>query len=400
VDPSPNAATPDALASALVDVVRELLRRSHVIGAHEIVPLLRRLTGPLGVRDAELYLLDLDQRLLVPMPPSERGAQRVDASVSGRAFRSVRPVTVAAPEGDGVRVYVPALDGAERLGVLALTAPEAVVDVAVVAALEDLASLLALLVVSKQPIGDLVARTRRVQPMDVAAEVRWMTVPPMSFQSERVGLAGVLRPAYGVAGDAFDFAVDPDVLHLAVFDAVGHTLTSARVADLALSVYRHGRREGASLDELYRRIDEVLRAEIGEDLFVTALLCRLQLDTGKLEWVCAGHPAPIRLRGTSAHELDGPRSWPLGLGGEPPPLGWHDLEPGDRIVLYSDGVLDARLPGREAFGAERLADHLGRVGGTEEVPAETLRRLANEIQDLTVELPDDFTLVVVHWTGA
>lgn len=76
-----------------------------------------------------------------------------------------------------------------------------------------------------------------------------MTTPDLA-------LAGILELAYDVGGDSFDYALDGHVLHLAVFDAMGHGLKAATMATIVVATYRHGRRSGASLPDLYMHMDE------------------------------------------------------------------------------------------------------------------------------------------------
>jgi hypothetical protein len=319
----------------------------------------------------------------------------VQGTLAGRAFRSVQ--AVSAPVEAGVRLRVPLLDGADRFGVLSVTVDrhndEVVRDVT------DIASLVALLVAAKADIDDLFARTARVDKLTLSGELRRSDLRPLSFTSPRISVAAIMQPAYRIAGDAFDYLVNGDVLHAAVFDAVGHTLHSTRVANLALGANRHARREGMPLEQLHPYIDLQLRQEVDRAEFVTALLTELELSTGHLRWICAGHPSPLRLRGTATHELNGPRSLPLGLNGKPPAVGAEPLEPGDRIVLYTDGVIEARMPDGEQFGLRRFADHLGRAQLSKEPPPETLRRLGETFTGAGVQVRDDVTVMVVSWPG-
>ena len=103
-------------------------------------------------------------------------------------------------------------------------------------------SITAALVVSKSSYGDNLVLTRRLRDMDLAAEMRWSMLPPLTFTNDRVALAGMLEPAYEIAGDAFDYAVNGDVAHVAIIDAMGHGLEASRMANLAVGSYRHSRR--------------------------------------------------------------------------------------------------------------------------------------------------------------
>jgi hypothetical protein len=117
----------------------------------------------------------------------------------------------------------------------------------------------------------------------------WWLLPPLTFACPQLSVAGVLEPAYEVAGDTFDYAVDPGVANLAVFDGVGHGLRSAQLAVVAVAAYRHARRAGRSLGDICEQIDQVLMQTSGGQAFSTAGLAQLDTISGALRWVNAGH---------------------------------------------------------------------------------------------------------------
>jgi serine phosphatase RsbU (regulator of sigma subunit) len=109
----------------------------------------------------------------------------------------------------------------------------------------------------------------------------------------QVAAAGILEPAYDVAGDSFDYALNDDVLHVAVIDAMGHGLNAAVLATVAIGAYRHARRADVGLAELYGFMDAAIDDQFGPDHLVTAQMMRLDVRSGHLQWVNAGHPAPL-----------------------------------------------------------------------------------------------------------
>jgi serine phosphatase RsbU (regulator of sigma subunit) len=133
--------------------------------------------------------------------------------------------------------------------------------------------------------------------------------------------------------------------------------------------------------------------------FATALLGRLHLPTGRLSWVNAGHPAPIVIRdGALAPSPTCPSSLPLGLHRGPAVECQMQLEPGDRLLLYTDGIVEARSPEGAFFGEERLADFVVRAEAAGDPPPETLRRLMRSVLDHQAgQLQDDASIVMVEW---
>ena len=236
--------------------------------------------------------------------------------------------------------------------------------------------------------------------MTVASELLWELVPPLVLAADDFVLAALLEPCYDMGGDAFDYALNDGVLHLAVFDGMGHGLAAAGVTAFALSAYRHSRRQRGPAAS-YAAVDRALFAEYPSIRFVTALIAELELSSGRLRWVSAGHPAPLLLRdGRLIKELDLTPAPPLGTGlaATAPAEGQESLEPGDMILLYTDGLSEARRPDGELFTVERLGEFIERQAAGGQPAPETLRRLRAAIIDRGEgSLRDDATALLVEW---
>ncbi|HVE63255.1 MAG TPA: PP2C family protein-serine/threonine phosphatase [Mycobacteriales bacterium] len=391
----------------------ELLARAHLAPPHELAGLVDQCAQDLGARGAVAYLVDLQQQVLVPFVSQDGPGDEtqltpleVDATLAGRAYQTFAVQTQDAGV-DGVRVWLPLLAGTDRLGVLCVTVADPAdlqVEGGLLASLLDrLAPITAELIDSKSPYGDTIIRLRRRTEMGLAAEIQWSLLPPLTFASRPVTVAAALEPAYHVAGDTIDYAVDAGHTRAAIFDVMGHGLHSAQCAVLAVAAYRNARRSGRTLLQTLASIDEALLAGLGGDLYITGVLLQLDTDTGLLQWVNAGHPEPLLLRGGRLIKtLHVEHSPPIGLGElrntEPITVGVEQLEPGDRVLLYTDGVVEARSPSGEFFGTERLADLILRhlAGG---LPApETMRRVVRELLDHHQDqLSDDASLLLLEW---
>ena len=234
--------------------------------------------------------------------------------------------------------------------------------------------------------------------------MQWDLLPPLVLKTERVAVAGLLEPAYEVAGDCFDYALNGPLLHLGVFDPLGHGVASALIAALCVGSYRHDRRESHPLEQVHAHLDAAVAAEF-PDAFATGQLARIDVDTGTMTWVNAGHPRPMLIRrGRVIGEMHCDPTMPWGLGSltgaTPVPMATDTLEPGDGVLFYTDGVVEARIPGGDEFGADRLADLASQHASDQLEPEEVLRRLVSSIlahQD--DRLADDATLVLVQWHG-
>ncbi len=384
------------------DVLAWLVDRSHRMEPEELAPLADQAGRRLGAAGGRLWLISRDQRSLqrLPLPGEDEPADglRLDATLAGRAYRLTE---VLAGTADGPRLWVPLLDGTERLGVLELPAPDPDALDALRGPAVPLAGLLAELLVSKGQYTDAFERVRRALPMGVAAELLWRQLPPLTFATDRFVLTAQLEPWHEVGGDAFDYSIDGHVLHLAVLDAMGHGLGATLLASVALAAYRNARRSGHGLVETAKTMDAVLAEQFGSDSFVTGVLGRLDLRTGSLCLLCAAHPAPLLVRdGRPVGEARIEPGVPLGFGERDDQVLETSLQPGDRLLLFSDGVVEARSADGEFFGLDRLLDLLTRQESAGQPPPETLRRLIQAVLAHQQHvLQDDATLLLLEWAG-
>jgi serine phosphatase RsbU (regulator of sigma subunit) len=384
------------------DPVRWLLTVSHRLPPAEVPRAVARAASLLGVEETVVYLADFAQQLLVPfLAPGERPRRpiTIDGSVAGAAFRTeeVHRSTLKGPTGPATTVWAPVVDGADRLGVLALTwrigpPPDE-------HELQHVATVAASLIVAKGMYSDVIGNTRGRDALDVAAELQWTFMPPRTYTGPSVTIAGSVEPAYEIAGDCFDYSVAADEVHLALFDAMGHGLEASRMANLTLATYRQCRRQSRSFADTYRLIDRSLDDQFGGFRFVTALLAVLHLGDGTLDVCAAGHPPPLVVRPGSVLPIDCQPARPMGLGGDPPATHRVQLERDDTVVLFTDGVVESRSPSGELFGTDRLVEQLRTVRPSE-ATSETVRRTLRAVVDHGQgHLRDDATILLARWEG-
>lgn len=382
-----------------------LLDASHLAAMEQLPALLAEHAAMCGLDEARVFVVDLRQQVLRELTgrgldAGEGGAEfPVDGSLPGQSYRQLRFVRVEV-DARATRYWAPILDGTERLGVLRVTvsAPGHGVEETI----SHLASLMAHLLVSKRMFSDSYTRLQRLRAMNVAAEMQWSLMPPMNFANDEVAIAAVMEPAYEVAGDAFDYAVAGDVVHMAMFDAMGHDVAAGLTANLAVAACRCHRRQDRDLLTVAEQIEETLLQQFGHDRFATAVLADLDTANGILTWTNRGHLPPVLIRGKRhATTLSCPPAHPLGTDlGLDAHLAREQLEPGDRLLLYTDGITEARDRQGNLFGLERFVDYIVRHQADGMPVPETLRRLMRAVLDHhDSHLNDDATVLFLEWHG-
>ena len=382
-------------------VLDSFLAASHLIIPDELPGLVEEHGRRAGARAARVHLVDLDQRGLVPLPrpdddtPASTEVVPVDDTAAGESYREVR---VVVRDDVGTRSYwVPMIDGTERLGVIRFdfeaAGPEPDLDL-----LRALSALTAELVMSKRAYGDFFEVARRRTPVSVEAELLWQLLPPLTFATEDLVIAGSSFPPTTSAATPSTTA-STACAHLAIFDAMGHGLNAGLMATTAVAAYRNSRHEHMDLDAAARHVSRTLTDQFGESSYVTGVLASLDHRSGQLSWRSAGHPPPLVLRHGHEPELQAVGGQPFGVGPVSAAL-QTQLEPGDRLLLYTDGITEAHAPTASRSGWN------GSPSWSRSTPRWRWRRkrCAGSCTRSRPRAPppirDDATLVMLEWRGA
>jgi hypothetical protein len=384
------------------EAIARLVATSHLVQPSGLAAVVDQALTLLGA-EATIYLADREQEALrALLRPSQTTGDPVaiDTTLAGRAFR--RLSIVVSPD-DPTHLWLPILDGTERLGVLEVTLPAHLSgdDPPIQDSLRSLSVLIGHLLVAKMAYGDSVRRARRSRTMSVGGELLWRLLPPLTFATHNLVVSVIMEPCYDVGGDAYDYAVDYDQARITIFDAVGHDLNAAITSTIALSATRSARILGADLPAVASAADRAISEQFSDLRYVTAVLAELDLRDGQLSLLNAGHPPPILLRaGRSVAVLDGGRRLPLGLpeADAVAAVSRVALEPGDVVLLYTDGITEARDEHDELFGVQRLVELAERETAAGYPTPETVRRLGRAIlRHQRDQLQDDATLMLVQW---
>lgn len=213
-------------------------------------------------------------------------------------------------------------------------------------------------------------------------------------------LVPLQRQANLVGGDWYDIDVERRTMTAVVGDASGKGIGAALMATITLSVLRAERSLGSVPQRVVARANQALVDATDPDSFTTMVYATLHLDNGDLRWLNMGHPPPYVLGPTGGRFLEGPRNRALGWFDDPGTAENVDrLEPGDRLILYTDGFLEAKSPDGEIFGEGRFAAALHALGPLD---AEAIgAHVVGEVERFAAgKLDDDLTMLIVEFEGA
>lgn len=247
---------------------------------------------------------------------------------------------------------------------------------------------------------EMVDKIRVRDELEVARQLQTDLMPKAAPELAGYRFAHSWRTANEVGGDYYDFLPLPDGrLVLVVGDASGHGMASGLVMAIAHATLKTALDLDPSCGSVARLMNRAICRTGDKRTFMSLFYGLLEPATGRLEYTSAGHPFPFLRRADGSVEELGRGGLPLGLV-DPLPVVTDSttLALGDTLMLYSDGLPEAIDQAGNAFGFERLKQHLA-PGGT---PDGVMAKVLADFDRHTAGSPlrDDLTLVVVERAGA
>lgn len=249
--------------------------------------------------------------------------------------------------------------------------------------------------------GHVLASERRLAAVDselaAARRIQAALLPRSVPRLAGVELAVAYRPMAAVAGDLYSFLpIDERRLGVLVADVSGHGVGAALIASLVKAGADAQTACAADPAALLSRLNESLRGSL-DGSFVTCIYVLLDLEARRITLANAGHPRALRCHGASSALEVGDGGLPLGLFAEARYTDTSSaIAPGERVLLYTDGVIEAESRSGEPYGVGRLGRFL--QAHSELALEAVLERLLGELASWTGQpgFADDLTLVLLE----
>lgn len=246
-------------------------------------------------------------------------------------------------------------------------------------------------------------REARERELRVAREIQMGILPSdLTRCTSDTGLdiTAFIEPAKQVGGDFYEIArVTDDCVIVVIADVMGKGIPSALFMAVAMTLLRAIARQTQKPDEILARLNSELEAQNPRKMFVTMSCLAFELSTGRVTGASAGHNPLLLIPSSGAPRFVFPSSGMVA--GMRPDRSYKSetlrLNPGDTLLLYTDGITDAENVAEEQFESDRILRCFS--GGAPRTAKEVLARILGEVRAFATGAPqiDDMTLVAVRY---
>ncbi|SCK48317.1 PP2C family protein-serine/threonine phosphatase [Streptomyces sp. WMMB 322] len=352
--------------------------------------------------DVRLRMADYGVRTLQAVEPVPFTTEPVPIhdSPPGRAFGAQEPVVELDPAAHTLTAHLAVSVRGDRVGVLSVVFPEHIDIKPLLGQLEQLGMALGHEIMVAERDTDMYLLARRASRLTLAAEMQWQLLPGRSCRRSEFALGAHLEPAYAIFGDNYDWSASADHLTLSITNGMGEGIEAALLTNLAVNAMRNARRAGLGLADQACLADQAIYARYDGQAYVSMLLLRFELLSGRVEVVEAGSPRTWRVREGKVEPLHFEAQLPLGMFEDTLYVAQRfDVRPGDRLLFASDGVYNTVSSTGEHYGESSLTRALNanRLLPAAQVPQAVLRDLAGYRG--VAPLDDDALVLCVDWHG-
>ena len=239
--------------------------------------------------------------------------------------------------------------------------------------------------------------------LDLAENIQSSMVPT-DFDSfcdgENFKVSGLMKPAREVGGDFYDyFKIDDDNIGFVIGDVDGKGIPAALIMVEAMTLIQDYTKSHDDLSEVFSAINNLLCGESSEKLPVNCWLAKLNIKTGELNFVNAGHKQPLIKRNNDSFKFLSTTPDPVLAGIKDAQYTSHSIQlnSGDELFLYVDGITEAKDASGNDYGEDRLIDVLNRYSGDD--LNNLINHIKNDVDDFCrdSEQYDDITMLVFRY---
>jgi sigma-B regulation protein RsbU (phosphoserine phosphatase) len=257
--------------------------------------------------------------------------------------------------------------------------------------------------------GYLVDRERIAGELKLGRDIQLRLLPQKIPRVDGLRLAGLSIPAMEIGGDYYDYFVPPsdgyadapsDTVSVAIGDVSGKGVGAGLIMSAAKAVLRELHRQDLTPKQVLGRTNNLLMEYTQGEKFMTMLYLEWSNRTQKFRYSSAGHEHIIVYRGGGKVDIILSGGFLLGVRPDIDDLledRYLDMRPGDKMVLYTDGITDAMNPEMEFYGMERFSRSI-REHGSNKSAADLMEALKNDLFSFMSgqKQSDDITMVILE----